>query len=53
MSVHEALDHPWLSGAATNISTETIPSDRYYSVRDSVRQRYVSFFFVNYSIKSL
>ncbi|OZC09937.1 hypothetical protein X798_03043 [Onchocerca flexuosa] len=40
MTVHEALEHPWLTGAANNMLSQQIPNERYYSVRDSVRQRY-------------
>uniref|UniRef100_A0A0N5D1Z0 non-specific serine/threonine protein kinase n=1 Tax=Thelazia callipaeda TaxID=103827 RepID=A0A0N5D1Z0_THECL len=40
MSIHEALEHPWLNGTATNMSSQRIPSNRYHNVRDSVRQRY-------------
>uniref|UniRef100_A0A915Q578 non-specific serine/threonine protein kinase n=1 Tax=Setaria digitata TaxID=48799 RepID=A0A915Q578_9BILA len=40
MTVHEALEHPWLSGTTTTVLSEEIPNERYHSVRDSVRQRY-------------
>lgn len=43
MTVHEALDHAWLSGGAVDVSRQ-IPSQKYYGVRDSVRERYVSLF---------
>ncbi|KAL3982100.1 Fibronectin type III domain family protein [Acanthocheilonema viteae] len=42
MTVHEALEHPWLSGAANKESFRQIPNERYHSVRDSIRQRYDS-----------
>uniref|UniRef100_A0A1I7VVS1 non-specific serine/threonine protein kinase n=1 Tax=Loa loa TaxID=7209 RepID=A0A1I7VVS1_LOALO len=40
MTVHEALEHPWLSGVANNVPSQQIPNERYHSIRDSVRQRY-------------
>ncbi|MCP9266046.1 Twitchin [Dirofilaria immitis] len=40
MTVHEALEHPWLSGTTNNVLSQQIPNERYYSIRDSVRQRY-------------
>lgn len=42
MTVHEALEHPWLSATTSKQSSQQIPSERYHSVRDSIRQRYVS-----------
>lgn len=42
MNIHEALQHPWLNDIPKK--SEQIPSEKYYSVRDSVKQRYVRFF---------
>lgn len=43
MTIHQALDHPWLArGAKAPARDEQIPSSRYTRARDSVRARYVS-----------
>ncbi|KAJ1363943.1 Twitchin [Parelaphostrongylus tenuis] len=39
ITIHEALAHPWLSGAEVN-EGDVIPSSRYHSIRDSIRQKY-------------
>uniref|UniRef100_A0A914UY70 Ig-like domain-containing protein n=1 Tax=Plectus sambesii TaxID=2011161 RepID=A0A914UY70_9BILA len=44
MTVHEALDHPWLRGdlqSRDNLD-DRIPSSRYHSLRDNIRKKYVS-----------
>lgn len=44
MTVHEALDHPWLAHIGRQDGETTqIPSQRYKGVRDAVRERYVRF----------
>jgi serine/threonine protein kinase len=42
MSVHEALNHPWLSVQLERKDSLQIPNQRYFGVRDTVRERYVS-----------
>ena len=45
MSVHEALEHPWLASSADpSDSDERIPASNYHGVRDRIRQKYVSLF---------
>uniref|UniRef100_A0A0K0CTJ0 non-specific serine/threonine protein kinase n=1 Tax=Angiostrongylus cantonensis TaxID=6313 RepID=A0A0K0CTJ0_ANGCA len=39
ITIHEALAHPWLSGGEV-IDGDVIPSSRYHSMRDSIRQKY-------------
>ncbi|VDO68159.1 unnamed protein product [Heligmosomoides polygyrus] len=39
MTVHEALNHPWLSSGEVGAG-DVIPSDRYHSIRDSIRRKY-------------
>ncbi|XGW29138.1 hypothetical protein V3C99_008720 [Haemonchus contortus] len=39
MTIHEALNHPWLSSGEVG-KGDVIPSSRYHSVRDSIRQKY-------------
>ncbi|KJH43662.1 immunoglobulin I-set domain protein [Dictyocaulus viviparus] len=38
MTVHETLAHPWLTN--DQIGGDVIPSSRYHSVRDAIRQKY-------------
>lgn len=38
MTIHEALEHPWLSNAPS--TSEQIPNERYHSIRDSIRHKY-------------
>ncbi|KAK6110371.1 Fibronectin type III domain family protein [Brugia pahangi] len=40
MTVHEALEHPWLNGATSNVPSQQIPNERYHSIRDSIRRKY-------------
>lgn len=40
MTIHQALEHPWLSSAPARSSSEQIPSERYHSIRDSIRHKY-------------
>ena len=42
LTVHEALDHPWLSGDLSALDQHRIPASRYNSIRDKIRLRYVS-----------
>jgi serine/threonine protein kinase len=52
MTVHEALDHPWLAHLSRQDGEMTqIPSQRYKGVRDAVRERYVSILLVNLGSK--
>ncbi|PIO72952.1 immunoglobulin I-set domain protein [Teladorsagia circumcincta] len=39
MTIHEALNHPWLSSGEVG-GGQVIPNDRYHSIRDSIRQKY-------------
>ncbi|KAK5968521.1 Twitchin [Trichostrongylus colubriformis] len=39
MTIHEALNHPWLSSGEVG-KGDVIPNDRYHSIRDSIRQKY-------------
>uniref|UniRef100_A0A7E4VU92 non-specific serine/threonine protein kinase n=1 Tax=Panagrellus redivivus TaxID=6233 RepID=A0A7E4VU92_PANRE len=39
LTVHDALDHPWLSSRSEGESKQ-IPNDRYHKVRDAVRSKY-------------
>lgn len=42
MTIHEALEHPWLLHSRTDAGNNQIPSQRYHKIRDAIRERYVS-----------
>ncbi|XP_071104533.1 twitchin-like isoform X3 [Haliotis cracherodii] len=39
MNVHDALEHPWLTGDHSNLTTR-IPSSRYNKIRQRIKERY-------------
>lgn len=41
MTVHEALDHPWLKGDLGALD-KRIPNERYHDFRNKIRDKYVS-----------
>ena len=43
MTIQQALEHPWLNNAPGSSASERIPSERYHSIRDSIRHKYVRF----------
>lgn len=43
MTVHDALEHPWLAEDRDGFDTR-IPSSRFDSIRQRIRSRYVSEF---------
>ena len=40
MTVHDALDHPWLRGDRSDLDSR-IPSSRFDRIRQRIRERYV------------
>uniref|UniRef100_A0A0N5AQN4 non-specific serine/threonine protein kinase n=1 Tax=Syphacia muris TaxID=451379 RepID=A0A0N5AQN4_9BILA len=40
MTVHQALEHPWLNSTPGSNANERIPSERYHSIRDMIRLKY-------------
>nr|AZI15635.1 UNC-22 [Auanema rhodensis] len=40
LTIHQALEHPWLASSYTSSRDEPIPSSRYHSIRDSIRTKY-------------
>lgn len=41
MTVHESLDHPWLTEDHSDL-THRIPASRYKNIRERIRAKYVS-----------
>ncbi|XP_014665457.1 PREDICTED: twitchin-like isoform X3 [Priapulus caudatus] len=42
MTVHDALDHPWLKGDLSHYNNK-IPNERYRNIRDKIRERYAAY----------
>uniref|UniRef100_A0A0N5A493 non-specific serine/threonine protein kinase n=1 Tax=Parastrongyloides trichosuri TaxID=131310 RepID=A0A0N5A493_PARTI len=40
MTIHEALDHPWFGPRSEGDTGKEIPCEKYFGVRDKVRERY-------------